>query len=321
MRIVYMGTPDFAVPALEALYEAGHEISAVVSQPDKPRGRHGEPAAPPVKEKAKSLGIPVLQPEKASDADFIEQIRELAPDVIVVAAYGKILKQTLLDIPKYGCINIHASLLPRWRGAAPIQWAVIEGDQTAGVTTMQMNAGLDTGDMLLRREITLSPEETGGSLFEKLSALSGELILETLKKAEDGTLHPEPQPEAGVTYASMLTKEMGDIDWSLPARRIECLVRGLYPWPGTYSHLGGKLLKIHRAEILSDEEEAKLPERFREAEPGTLYTDGNMLCVRCKDGVLSLPELQLEGKKRMDSAAFLRGAGELVRREGCLTHK
>ena len=316
-----MGTPDFAVPALEALYEAGHEIAAVVSQPDKPRGRHGAPAAPPVKEKALSLGLPVLQPEKASDEAFIEKIRELSPEVIVVAAYGKILKQKLLDIPKYGCINIHASLLPRWRGAAPIQWAVIAGDETAGVTTMQMNAGLDTGDMLLRREIKLSPDETGGSLFDRLSALSGGLILETLEKKENGTLVPEKQPEEGVTYASMLTKEMGEIDWSLSAVRIERLVRGLYPWPGTYSYLEGKLLKIHRAWLLTDIEFDALPGDFLAESPGALYASGETLYVRCKEGVLELLELQLEGKKRMDSASFLRGAGELVKRAGRLSGK
>lgn len=330
MKLVFMGTPDFAVPALSALYEAGHEILAVVSQPDKPKGRHGALSAPPVKEKALSLGIPVLQPEKASDEAFLREMRALSPDIIVVAAYGKLLKPALLELPRYGCVNIHASLLPRWRGAAPIQWAVIEGDRTAGITTMQMDAGLDTGDMLLKREIEVAPEETGGSLFEKLSALGGELITETLRRIEDGTIPREKQPEEGMTYARMLTKEMGDIDWSADAEAIERLVRGLCPWPGAYTHIGGKVLKIHKAALVSKEakrarktggEEAQTEQETREAAqadaaetqlpdagPGTLFCSRGRLLVRCGNGMLELSEVQLEGKKRMQAADFLRGA-------------
>lgn len=333
MKLVFMGTPDFAVPALEALHAAGHELALVVSQPDKPKGRHGIMSFPPVKEKALSLGLPVLQPEKASDPAFLERLREIAPDAIVVAAYGKILKQELLDIPRYGCINIHASLLPRWRGAAPIQWAVIAGDRTAGVTAMQMNAGLDTGDMLLKREVELAADETGGSLFDRLAALGGPLIVETLQLAEAGKLKPVPQPEEGMTYAPMLKKEMGDIDWTKPAEEIERLVRGLCPWPGTYSYLGGKLLKIHRTALLPEEEAAELQsaaksegtttESSSEAggEPGSLILSGGRLFVVCGWGVLELLELQLEGKKQMQTAEFLRGAEHLVREYGRLKQR
>ena len=313
MKLVFMGTPDFAVPALSALYEAGHEIAYVVSQPDKPKGRHGLLSAPPVKERAIQLGIPVLQPEKASDPEFIGEMRRTAPDAIVVAAYGKILKQELLEIPRYGCINIHASLLPRWRGAAPIQWAVIAGDRTAGVTTMQMDAGLDTGDMLLKSEIELLPDETGGSLFERLSALGGPLIVETLRRAEDGCLTRTPQPEAGMTYAPMLKKEMGEIDWSKSSEEIERLVRGLSPWPGTFSHLGGKTLKIHRVSVVS-------PEKQPKGAPGQLFPDEGRLLVVCGEGVLELLEVQLEGKKRMSAAEFLRGAEHLIRETGMLSN-
>ena len=340
MKLVFMGTPDFAVPALCALHEAGHEIACVVSQPDKPKGRHGQLSAPPVKEKALSLGIPVLQPEKASDPAFIEEMRRTAPDAIVVAAYGKILKQALLDIPRYGCINIHASLLPRWRGAAPIQWAVIAGDRTAGVTTMQMDAGLDTGDMLLKREIELAPDETGGSLFERLSALGGPLIVETLKKAEDGSLLRTPQPKTGMTYAPILKKEMGDIDWSKSSEEIERLVRGLSPWPGTFSSLNGKTLKIHQAVLLDVEQKSgqltEEPQREKQhpvgalehtvsdaagkAVPGRMLIEGERLFVVCGDGMLELLEVQLEGKKRMTAAEFLRGAGRLVHEAGVLSH-
>lgn len=312
MKLVYMGTPDFAVPALSALYEAGHEIAAVVSQPDKPVGRHGTLTAPPVKERALALSLPVLQPQKASDPAFIEEIRRIAPDIIVVAAYGKILKQELLDIPRYGCVNIHASLLPRWRGAAPIQWAVIAGDREAGVTAMQMNAGLDTGDMILKRSVTLAPDETGGSLFERLSALSGELILETLRQIETNTAVRTPQPEEGMCYAPLLTKETGEIDWEKPAEETERLVRGLTPWPGTFSVLGGKILKIHSVRLLSETEAETYRKETETCAPGTLLVRDGRLFVFCGSGMLELLEVQLEGKKRMRSADFLRGAETLL---------
>ena len=326
MRLIFMGTPDFAQKALQAIREAGHEVLAAVCQPDKPKGRHGELSAPPVKEYALSQGIPVMQPEKASDPAFIEAVRALDPQVIVVAAYGKILKKELLEIPQYGCINIHASLLPRWRGAAPIQWAIIAGDEKAGVTTMQMDEGLDTGDMLLRREIPIEPSETGGSLFDKLSDLGSQLILETLKEVEAGSLTPKKQPEEGMTYAGMLTKEMGNISWQEPAEAVERLIRGLSPWPGTFSHLGGKLLKIHRAALVPEAEQQRI-EGLAAGEggqaggllPGALIREGDRLYVLCGKGMLELLELQLEGKKRMETADFLRGSGALIREQGQLT--
>lgn len=301
-----MGTPDFAVTALEELYRAGHEILCVVSQPDKPVGRHAELKPTPVKEKAMELGLPVQQPVKASDPVFIQKIRELAPDVIVVAAYGKILKKELLDIPKFGCVNIHGSLLPRWRGAAPIQWAVMSGDKKAGLTTMLMSEGLDSGDMLLKTEIELDPEETGGSLFEKLQNLSGPLIIETLEKLKEGRLVPQKQNESEVTLAPSLTKEMGKLDFSGDAGAVSCRIRGLYPWPGTFTEIGGKLLKIHKAHPADTEAPAG------KEQPGSFFVQGKNLYVTCKKGTLRLDEVQLEGKKRMTAADFLAGNRGLI---------
>jgi len=304
LKIVFMGTPDFAVGTLDALHAAGHQILAAVSQPDKPKGRHAELQPTPVKERAMQLGIPVLQPVKADDPAFLAQLRELAPEVIVVTAYGKLLKKELLELPPHGCINVHASLLPRWRGAAPIQWAVIEGDPKAGVCTMQMDEGLDTGDVLMRSEIVPAPDETGGSLFDKLSVLGGELIVETLAALEAGTLTRTPQGEEGMTYARMLTKDMGEIDWREDAVKIERLVRGLYPWPGTYTHTGGKLLKIHKAALPA---EGSVDVADAGQEPGSAVAKDGRLFAVCGSGVLELLEVQPEGKKRMAAADYLRG--------------
>jgi len=303
MKIVYMGTPDFAVEALRTMKEAGHEILCVVSQPDKPVGRHAELVPTPVKACAMELGLPVLQPVKASDPEFIDSIRAMEPDVIVVAAYGKILRKALLDIPKYGCVNIHGSLLPRWRGAAPIQWAVISGDRKAGLTTMMMAEGMDTGDMLLRTEVELAPDETGGSLFDRLMKLSGPLILETLNRLEEGSLIPEKQQEELVTLAPMLTKEMGDLDFGKTARELDCLIRGLTPWPGAYTRVEGKIMKIHRATLVSKEEAGA----FSEAGAGKFIVNGKSLYVLCGEGALRLEEVQAEGKKRMSASDFLLG--------------
>jgi len=304
LKIVFMGTPDFAVGTLDALHAAGHQILTAVSQPDKPKGRHAELQPTPVKERAMQLGIPVLQPVKADDPAFLAQLRELAPEVIVVTAYGKLLKKELLELPSHGCINVHASLLPRWRGAAPIQWAVIEGDPKAGVCTMQMDEGLDTGDVLMRSEIVPAPDETGGSLFDKLSVLGGELIVETLAALEAGTLTRTPQGEEGMTYARMLTKDMGEIDWREDAVKIERLVRGLYPWPGTYTHTGGKLLKIHKAALPA---EGSVDVADAGQEPGSAVAKDGRLFAVCGSGVLELLEVQPEGKKRMAAADYLRG--------------
>lgn len=298
MRIVFMGTPDFSVPTLEALVLGGHQVIAAVTQPDKPKGRGKAVLMTPVKEKALELSIPIYQPAKVREPEFIEILKELAPDVIVVVAFGQILPKEILDLPRYGCVNVHASLLPKYRGAAPIQWAVIDGEPVSGVTTMLMDVGLDTGDILETRELPLDKKETGGSLFEKLSRLGGELILSTLEKLENGTAVRTPQGEAGTSYAKMLTKSMGEIDWSMEALQIERLVRGLNPWPSAYTFLGGKTLKIWQAQVT----EGPLTGR-----PGRARVTKDGLLVETGKGFLSVTELQLEGKKRMDTAAFLRG--------------
>ena len=253
----------------------------------------------PVKEKALELGIPVYQPAKVREPEFVELLREMAPDAIVVVAFGQILPKAILEIPKYGCINIHASLLPKYRGAAPIQWAVIDGEKETGVTTMFMNEGLDTGDMLEKAAVPLDEKETGGSLHDKLSALGGNLILSTLKGLEAGTLKGTPQTDEGTCYAKMLKKSLGDIDWTMDAAAIERLIRGLNPWPSAYTSLHGKTLKIWDADVLDRE--------YGEA-PGTVAeTSKNALIIQTGKGSLSVRSLQLEGKKRMDIQDFLRG--------------
>lgn len=301
MRIIFMGTPDFSVPTLQTLIESGHEVVAVVTQPDKPKGRGKEIQMPPVKEVALAHQIPVYQPVRARDAGFIEEMKALQPDVMVVIAFGQILSGDLLAVPKYGCINIHASLLPKYRGASPIQWAVINGDKESGITTMMMAEGMDTGDMLDMLTVTLDEKETGGSLFDRLSVLGGELILKTLDKIEDGSIVRIPQDHDQATYVKKISKAMGDIDWSLPAAEIERLIRGLNPWPSAYTRWNGKLLKIWGADVLGDHNHS-------EGEPGqVLAAAGDVLTVQTGDGILQINSLQLEGKKRMDAAAFLRG--------------
>lgn len=293
-----MGTPDFAVPTLEALIGAGHELAAVVTQPDKPKGRGKAVLMTPVKEKALECGIPVYQPKRVREPEFLDVLRKLNPDVIVVVAFGQILPREILTLPPFGCVNVHASLLPKYRGAAPIQWAVIDGETVSGVTTMQMNEGLDTGDILEQEEISLDPEETGGSLFEKLASLGGKMILSTLKGLEDGSIVPRAQGEMTTPYAKMLTKAMGEIDWSMDAASIERLVRGLNPWPSAYTYVDGKTLKIWKARVEAGE---------AGNEPGQVRVTKDRLLVETGNGVLSILELQLEGKKRMEAAAFLRG--------------
>ena len=244
MRIVFMGTPDFSVPALTALVEAGHDVIAVVTQPDKPKGRGKLVQMTPVKEKALEYGIPVYQPVKARDPEFVSLLKEMKPDAMVVAAFGQLLPKTILDIPKYGCVNIHASLLPEYRGAAPIQFAVINGESVSGITTMMMAPTLDTGDILDQESVALDEKETGGSLHDKLSAIGGRLIIKTLKKLEDGTAVRTVQDEEKMTYFGMLKKSMGDIDWNQDAASIERLIRGLNPWPSAYTSWEGKTIKL-----------------------------------------------------------------------------
>ena len=300
MKLVYMGTPDFAVPPLTALVEAGHEVAAVVAQPDKPKGRGKAVLMTPVKEKALSYGIPVYQPARVKkDEEFLKTLREINPDAIVVAAFGQILPKEILELPKYGCVNIHASLLPKYRGAAPIQWAVIDGEKESGITTMMMDVGLDTGDMLDRTVIPLAEDETGGSLFEKLSRAGGPLILKTLEALENGTAVRTKQPEEGATYAGMLDKSLGNIDWTQSAAKIERLIRGLNPWPSAYTGYKGKTMKLWAADVL---------EGTFEGVPGEIIkVEKERFLVRTGDGALAVKELQLEGKKRMDAASFLRG--------------
>ena len=300
MRVVFMGTPDFAVGTLKKLAKSEHQVLAVVTQPDKPKGRGKAMQFTPVKEAALESGIPVLQPVKVRDPQVVEELQALNPDVIVVVAFGQIIPESILNMPKYGCVNVHASLLPMYRGAAPIQWAVINGDKTSGVTTMQMDKGLDTGDMLLKREVILDPEETGGSLFDRLSEVGAELLIETLEKLERNEIIPEKQPELSPTpYASQMTMDMGRIDWNQDAVKIERLIRGLNPWPSAYTQLGEKTLKIWVAQV--EEGDSK-------KEAGTVIrADKKGLFVQTGKGVLKILELQLEGKKRMTADAFLRG--------------
>lgn len=301
MRVVFMGTPDFAVPTLAALLESRHEVVGVVTQPDRPKGRSGKLQPSPVKEKALEADVPVLQPEKVKDPAFLPELEKLVPDVIVVVAFGQILPESVLNLPKYGCMNVHASLLPKLRGAAPIQWSVIDGDKESGVTIMQMDKGLDTGDILLVEKYTLDPKETGGSLFDKLSGLGGPLLLQALEQAEQGILSPVPQEHEKHTYAKMLSKALGEIDFTKDAIVIERLIRGLNPWPSAYTHLDGKMLKLWDADV-------KAQEQTPVAKPGQIVEVGkDYFTVQTGRDLLVIRSLQLEGKKRMDTEAFLRG--------------
>lgn len=296
MRIVFMGTPDFAVPSLQALIDAGHDVCAVYTQPDKPQGRKQILTAPPVKTLALEHDIPVFQPNTLKNEDEQARLRELAPEVIIVVAYGKLLPKAVLDIPPHGCINVHGSLLPRWRGAAPIQWAVIAGDEMAGVTTMKMAEGLDTGDMLLTYETKVGEKETAGELFDRLAQSGAELLTQTLVKLDEIT--PRPQDDAQSCYAHMLDKQMAVIDWSKSAHEIDCLIRGLNPWPIALTTLSGERLKVFAAEKANGN-----------GEPGTVLEANPKkgLTVACGEGALRLTEIQLVGGKRMKATDFLRG--------------
>lgn len=302
MKIVYMGTPDFAVPPLEALVRSGYEVAAVVTQPDKPKGRGKTLMPTPVKEEAMKHDIPVYQPLKVRDPEFVEILENIAPDIIVVAAFGQIIPKKILDMPKYGCINIHASLLPKYRGAAPIQQAVIDGEKESGVTIMRMGTGLDTGDMISKVVVPLDKEQTGGSLFDKLAQAGASLLTETLPSIEDGTASYEVQPEESPTpYAAMINKKMGLMDFSKSAAELERLVRGLNPWPSAYTFLNGKTLKVWKSTVEKAANGGKTV-------PGTIIAvDKTGIHVACGEDVLVLCEVQLEGKKRMETDAFLRG--------------
>lgn len=299
MRIVFMGTPDFAVPTLETLINSEHQVAGVVTQPDKPRGRGGKVQMTPVKELAVKYNVPVHQPERVKEEESYAVLKQWNPDVIVVVAFGQILPKRILDLPKFGCINVHASLLPKLRGAAPIQWAVIDGENSSGVTTMYMDEGLDTGDMLLKEEIPLEERETGGSLHDKLMVMGGPLILRTLEGLQDGTISRTPQNHAEHTYARMLDKHLGRLDFAKPAIEIERLIRGLNPWPSAYTSLRGKTLKIW---------EAKVVPSSGQGVPGEIVeVSKTYVTVQTGEGALQILSLQLEGKKRMSTELFLRG--------------
>lgn len=298
MRVVFMGTPDFAVPTLQAMIDH-YDVIAVVTQPDKPKGRGKSVAFSPVKEKALEYKIPVYQPVKAREPEFVEKLKKLDPDVIVVVAFGQILSKEILEIPKYGCINGHASLLPMYRGSGPIQWVVINGEKETGITTMRMDEGVDTGDMIEKVVVPIDSKETGGSLFDKLKEVSAQLMVSTLKKIENGTAVYTPQGDGKTCYAPMLTKKIGDIDFSKPAQQIECLIRGLNPWPSAYTKLHGKSLKVWDADVVKGRPDV---------EPGTiLEVTKETIIVQTGEDALALREIQLAGKKRMNTSAFLLG--------------
>ena len=299
MKVIFMGTPDFSVGTLEALAEAGHEVVLAVTQPDKPKGRGGKMQYTPVKEAALARDIPVYQPKKIREPECIEELKKYNADIMVVIAFGQILPKEILQMTPYGCINVHASLLPKYRGAAPIQWAVIDGEKVSGVTTMQMNEGLDTGDMILKTEIPLDPKETGGSLHDKLAEAGAKLCVETLKCLEDKTATWEPQGESTTAYAKMLDKNLGNINWNDPAVQIERLIRGLNPWPSAYTHWNDKVIKLWQADVVEDN---------TDQEAGTIVkVEKDSFYVQTGEGLLKIEGLQLQGKKRMDAGAFLRG--------------
>lgn len=296
MRIVFMGTPDFAVPCLQRLLEDGHEVTAVFTQPDKPVGRHAVLTPPPVKQLALSHGIPVYQPTKMRDGTAAALLRELAPDCLVVVAYGRILPQEILDVPPRGCVNIHGSLLPRYRGAAPIQWSVIRGETVTGVTSMFMDAGMDTGDIIDTLTTPIGENETAGELFERLAPLGARLLSTTLAAIADGTVTRRPQNDAEATMAPMLEKAMGRLDLTRPAQELHNQVRGMNPWPGAFCTAGGKTLKIHETRVAAGS-----------GAPGTLLC-ADPVTVACGEGALQLVTVQPEGKPRMAAEAWLRGA-------------
>lgn len=304
MKVVFMGTPDFAVSTVEAIAEAGHEIVLVVTQPDKPKGRGKEVQFPPVKQWAVERNIPVFQPVRIREEEAVAHLRTFDADIFVVAAFGQILPKEILEMPAYGCVNVHASLLPKYRGAAPIQWAVINGDEVSGVTTMQMGVGLDDGDMLLKQEVKLAEDETGGSLFDRLAEVGGELIVRTMEALEAGTVTPIPQDASQATHVGMIKKSLGELDFSNTAIVLERLVRGLNPWPSAFTKLNGKTLKIWKARVETEANDGMQ----KDGAPGTVIAagdDGIWVCTG--EGYLVLEEIQLEGKKRMAVADFLRG--------------
>lgn len=294
-----MGTPDFSVPILEALLQAGHNVVLAVTQPDQPKGRGKAVQFSAVKTAAAAHQIPVYQPKRIREPECVAYLKTFEADIMVVAAFGQILSEDILTMPRYGCVNVHASLLPKYRGASPIQWAVLNGDKISGVTTMQMDAGIDTGDILEKTEIVLDKDETGGSLFDKLSDAGAKLCVQTIAHIQDGTVTRTKQEETQATHVGMITKQMGKVDWTKSAAEIERQIRGLDPWPGTYTSLHGKTLKLWKAAVLEGGDSAQVGQ--------IVYADKQQLVIQTGEGRLSLLEVQLEGKKRMRIDAFLRG--------------
>lgn len=296
-----MGTPDFAVPSLEMLVNEGYDVAAAVTQPDKPKGRGNRMAAPPVKEFALKHGIEVLQPEKIKTPEFIEQIRALKPDLLITAAYGKILSKDLLDVPVRGCINVHGSLLPAYRGAAPINWAVINGESKTGITTMFTDVGLDTGDMLLKKELAIGPDTTVGELHDKMAVLGAEVLKETLLELRKGTLERIPQEDNASTYAPMMSKELGLIDWNKTARKIHDLVRGTDPWPGAYTFIGGGRMRVWKTSLVPEAADSS------RSNGEILKVDDEGILVKCSDENLLIREVQFDSSKRMSVRDYIRG--------------
>jgi methionyl-tRNA formyltransferase len=299
LRIVFFGTPEFAVPSLRALLAGADPVVGVVCQPDKPAGRGQRVTLPPVKQVALEAHVPVLQPEKLRPPEFLEALRDWAPDLIVVAAYGRILPKSVLDLPRHGCINVHGSLLPKYRGAAPIQWAILRGEEVTGVTIMQMNERMDAGDILLQRETRIGDGETYGELQVRLADIGAQAVMEAVAQLHAGTLCPQPQREEEVTLAPMIEKADGRIDWTEPATAIARKVRAFNPWPSAFAYIDGKLLKIHRAHVVAG----------GTAAPGVVTATNDGIAVATGEGTLVLDELQLEGRKRLSAPEFTRGGG------------
>ena len=298
MNIVFMGTPDFSVPCLQRLIDDGHTVSAVFTQPDKPKGRGHHMMPPPVKELAVKYDIPVYQPQKLRNSDALEILSEIKPELIIVVAYGQILPKSILELPKYGCINIHASLLPRYRGAAPIQWCVLNGEKKSGVTSMQMDVGLDTGDMLLTAETEIGENDTAEDLHDKLSALGAQVMSETITALQKGEMNPKKQDDSLSNYAPMLSKELCPIDWNESAQNVHNKVRGLYSWPCATAMLGDKLIKIHKTVLCGNVN----------GKAGEIVQNDKKLIVACGDGEgVEIKILQAQGKKAMNAADYLRG--------------
>lgn len=313
MRCIFMGTPDFAVSILSCLEKEGHEIYLVVTQPDKPKGRKGELTPPPVKVWAEERNLPIYQPENIRDPEAISMIRDFPIDIGIVAAYGQIIPEEILNVPKFGYINVHASLLPKYRGAAPIQWSILNGDKKTGITIMQMTKRLDDGDIIMQEELDIEPDETGGSLFDKLATYGGNMACMAMLAIENGLVEKVPQDDAKATYVSTIKKDFGAIDFTSDAEYIERMIRALNPWPSAFTYYKGSMLKIWRAQVVTDEEIIEAGDllggaKSMEAMPGTvIHTDDYGILVRAGYGNLAITELQIAGKRRMSAKDFLNG--------------